>query len=145
MDADPAQQPPVRRPDPARWIWYAFGGRLPSRYRGWILQDATSRHWVLRHLARAVVQLSIPVALVLLFLPGPLGIRLPAVLAGSLMGLFFAGAYSSETIEHRVRRAGYPPGLAEAIRARASQERDAAATVSRHEANARRVARRDRH
>ena len=43
----------VRRPDPPHWVWYALGGRLPQRYKGWVLSDATRRHWMLRHEANA--------------------------------------------------------------------------------------------
>ena len=32
-----------RRPDPLRWIWYAFGGALGPRYRQWVLHDLTCR------------------------------------------------------------------------------------------------------
>jgi hypothetical protein len=28
-----------RRPDPLRWIWYAFGGALGPRYRQWVLHS----------------------------------------------------------------------------------------------------------
>lgn len=132
---------PVQRPNPALWVWYALGFRLPDRHCGWILADATRPRWMLRHAIRALVQLAIPIAIVML-LPGPLEIRLFAVAAGLLIGLFFALAYSSETVEHRVRRAGFPAGLAEAIRARDTREREAAASVRRREANARRAARR---
>ena len=58
------------RPGPLRWFWYAVGGRLPARYRSWVLHDLTCRTWPLRHLARLVAQLA-PVAIVLvLLLPG---------------------------------------------------------------------------
>jgi hypothetical protein len=133
---------PVRRPDPVHWVWYAVGGRLPGRYRAWILRDATGPRWMLRHGVRALVQLAVPVALVMTLLPGLLSIRVFASVCGMLIGVFFALAYSTESVEHRVRRAGFRPGLAEAIRQRAAQEREAVASVRRHEANARRAARR---
>lgn len=128
---------PVHRPGPLRWIWYAVGGRLPDRHRGWVLQDATRPRWMLRHAVRALVQLAVPIAVVLL-LPGPLEIRLFAAAAGLLIGVFFGLAYATETVEHRVRRAGFPAGLAEAMRARTTREREA----RRSEALARRTGRR---
>lgn len=137
-----ASDPPVRRPDPLRWVWYAFGGRLPAEFRGWILYDATSRWWLVRHAFRALTQLAVPIGLLVLFLPGPVSLRMFTVACGLLIGLFFALAYSTETIEHRVRRAGFPPGLAEGRRARAAQAREAAGSTRRHQANARRAARR---
>ena len=45
-----------RRPDPLRWIWYAFGGALGPRYRQWVLRDLTCRTRWERQIARAVVQ-----------------------------------------------------------------------------------------
>lgn len=127
----------VHRPGPLRWVWYAVGGRLPDRHRGWVLADATHPRWMLRHAVRALVQLAVPIAVVLLF-PGPLEIRLFAAGAGLLIGVFFALAYATETVEHRVRRAGYPAGLAEAMRARTTLEQEA----RRSEAVARRTGRR---
>lgn len=39
----------IQRPGPLWWIWYAFGGKLPDRYRDWVLHDVTCRTWWLRH------------------------------------------------------------------------------------------------
>jgi uncharacterized protein DUF5313 len=39
-------------------------GRLPARYRPWVLHDLTCRTWPLRHLAVLLAQLA-PVAMVL--------------------------------------------------------------------------------
>src|SRR5580693_4178076 len=55
-----------RRPDPLRWIWYAFGGALGPRYRQWVLHDLTCRTRWERNSVRAVVQV-MPLALVVLF------------------------------------------------------------------------------
>ena len=43
--AEPAEHDsaePVVRPAPHRWLWYAIGGRLPERHRGWVLFDSTT-------------------------------------------------------------------------------------------------------
>jgi hypothetical protein len=48
----------VNRPDPARWLRYASGGKRPERYFRWRLHDLTLRTWPLRHLIRAVVQVA---------------------------------------------------------------------------------------
>ena len=45
--------PSIRRPDPLRWLWYAYGGGLPARFAPWVLHDTTCRTWWLRHLVRA--------------------------------------------------------------------------------------------
>jgi hypothetical protein len=52
-----------RRPDPLRWIWYAFGGTLGPRYRQRVLQDLTGRTRWERQIARAVLQVA-PLAIV---------------------------------------------------------------------------------
>jgi hypothetical protein len=131
----------IHRPDPVRWLWYAVGGTLPRRYSGWVYRDTTTRTWALRHMARSLVQLGIPIALVLIFVPGPFWIRGMAALGGVFLGLFFSLAYMPETVENRLMRAGYPAGTATATRHRASQEREAAESVRRRAAAARRAAR----
>jgi hypothetical protein len=107
---------PVRRPDPVRWLWYAFGGRLPARYRTWVLHDLTCRTWAVRHIVRALIQVS-PVAVALFALiPGSPGVRLAGVVAGLLLGLLYSCAYMYEIAEHRVAQAGYRAGTAHAVR-----------------------------
>src|SRR4051794_15208797 len=83
---------PVRRPNPLWWFWYALGGRLPARYSSWVLHDTTTRTWVLRHMARAFVQMMVPIGLVLLLLPGEFWIRGMAALGGLLLGMFYSVA-----------------------------------------------------
>jgi Family of unknown function (DUF5313) len=63
----------MTRPDPVRWVWYAFGGRLPDRYRDWVVHDATGPGWRWRYAAQIVVRaLPFLVAgfIVLMLLPG---------------------------------------------------------------------------
>jgi hypothetical protein len=124
-----------------RWIWYAFGGRLPRRYSAWVYQDTTTRTWALRHVLRVMTQLAVPIGLVLLLVPGEFWIRAMAALGGVFLGLFFALAYMPETVEHRLVQAGYPAGTATEARHRAGQERAAAESVRRRAAAARRAAR----
>jgi hypothetical protein len=100
----------TNRPNPAQWVWYAFGGKLPDRCAEWVLHDVTCPTWVLRHLARALTQLAPFCALVLL--PGPLWIRLTSILLGLLVGLFYSICYMGETAEHRAIKHGFPPGVA---------------------------------
>lgn len=118
---------PVRRPDPALWLWYSIGGRLPERYQPWVLRDVTCRTWVLRHLARSMVQVS--PGLLFLLLPGPLWIRAMAVLGGVLMALMYSLSYMEHTTEYRLHKHGYPLGTGKAVRDQAkehSRARDAA-------------------
>jgi hypothetical protein len=131
----------LRRPGVLRWLWYALGGALPARHRAWVLHDTTTGSWGWRHVARAVVQMLVPIGLVLLILPGPFWIRAMAAFGGLLLGLIFSVAYMSETTENRVKKAGYPAGTAQAVRDRAQRSTDAERTVRLQAAAARRAAR----
>ena len=103
-----------RRPNPFQWTWYAFGGRLPERYREWVLHDVTCRTWVLRHLARTLVQVS--PGLLFLLLPGPLWITSLAIFGGVFMALWYSLAYMEHTSEHRLAKHGYGLGTGLATR-----------------------------
>jgi hypothetical protein len=129
------------RPGPFRWIWYALGGGLPSRFSPWVLHDTTTRTWALRHMLRALVQLAIPIALVLLLVPGAFWIRGMAALGGLLLAMFFSLAYMVETTESRVKRAGYPAGTAQTARDRSDAGREGQERERRQAAAARRAAR----
>ena len=103
--ADPAEHDttePIIRPAPHRWLWYALGGRLPARHRGWVLFDTTTRTWGLRHVARMLVQMSIPIALILILLPASLALRAAVAGGGIALGLLYSLAYMPETTENRV-------------------------------------------
>ena len=112
------------RPSPAQWLWYALGGGLPRGLAPWVLADTTGRSWVLRHLVRALVQLSPFLVICVLLVPVPLAYRISAAAGGVVLGLLFSLAYMTETTEHRVVKAGYPPGTAGRVRAeRAEHDR----------------------
>lgn len=113
----------MTRPDPFRWLAYAYGAGLAPRYREWVLHDVTCRTWWLRHLARTVVQLLPLLVLLYLVVPGPPWVRLGAITAGALIGLFYGTVYMVEAAETRVMKAGYPVGAAAATReARRSEQ-----------------------
>ena len=147
---DPTPEPdvaaePIVRPAPHRWIWYAFGGRLPERNRGWVLRDTTIGTWWLRHIGRMLVQLAVPMALIAGLLPAPWPLRLACTLGGVFLALIFSLAYMSETTEHRVVKAGYPSGMAQAARERVGLVRQQRDTERKRAAAAKRAARyRDR-
>jgi hypothetical protein len=105
------------RPNPAQWVWYALGGGLPRDLSPWVLADTTGPTWIWRHLARAVVQLLPVLVLCVVAVPVPVSYRLSAAAGGLLLGLLFSIAFMTETIEHRVAKAGYPPGTAGRLRA----------------------------
>ncbi|MGY2002102.1 DUF5313 family protein [Blastococcus sp. SYSU DS1024] len=140
-DADAARREPLVRPAPHRWFWYALGGGLPERHRGWVLHDTTTSTWWARHVARTLVQLAVPIALVVAFLPAPLGLRLAVAGGGIFLGLIFSLAYMPETTENRVVKAGYPAGTATAARERAGLTRQQRESERKRAAAARRAAR----
>jgi len=80
-----------------------------------VLADTTRRTWIVRHLTRAVVQM-LPVVALCLVVPVPWAYRLSAAFGGLLIGLLFSMAFMTETIEHRVSKAGYPSGTAARVR-----------------------------
>lgn len=100
----------MRRPNVFQWLWYAYGGKLPPSCAEWVLYDATCRTWVLRHFARALTQLG-PLCVPLMFLPGPLEIRVASIVLGLFVGLFYSICFMGEAVEHRVIKHGHPPGL----------------------------------
>jgi hypothetical protein len=131
----------IVRPAPHRWLWYAMGGSLPARNRGWVLHDTTARTWWLRHVVRMLVQLAIPVALIMIFLPASWQLRAACALGGFLLALFYSAAYMPESTENRVVKAGYPAGTATAYRERASLVRQQGESERRKVAAAKRNAR----
>ena len=132
---------PIVRPAPHRWLWYALGGRLPERNRGWVLHDTTTGTWWLRHLLRTLVQLAVPIVLVVAFLPASWELRAAAAGGGVFLALIFSVAYMDETTEHRVVKAGYPAGTAQAARDRTGLVRQQNETERKRAAAAKRAAR----
>lgn len=115
---------PGQRPSPLQWVRYALGGGLPRELSPWVLADTTGRTWILRHVARALVQLAPVIALCLVVPPVPFAYRASAAAGGLLLGLGFSLFLMEQTVEHRVVKAGYPPGTAARVRAeRAERER----------------------
>ncbi len=132
---------PIVRPAPHRWIWYAFGGRLPERHRGWVLYDTTTRTWWLRHVLRMLVQLAVPITLIMVFLPASWGLRAACAGGGLALALFYSVAYMPEVTENRVVKAGYPAGTATQHRERASLVRQQRESERKRAAAAKRAAR----
>jgi hypothetical protein len=108
-----------QRPTPFQWVRYALGGGLPAELAPWVLHDTTGRTWVLRHLARALLQLAPVILLCLVLPPVPFAYRASAAVGGLILGLGFSLFFMEQTVEHRLVKAGYPPGTA----ARAREER----------------------
>jgi hypothetical protein len=135
----PSEQ--LQRPGPFRWLWYALGGGLPRRFSTWVLYDTSTSTWLLRHVARALVQLAVPIALVLLLVPGEFWIRGMAALGGVILAMIYSISYSTEFSENRAVKAGYQVGSAQAARDSNARRREALDSVRRREAAARRAER----
>jgi hypothetical protein len=139
--ADERNRDAVVRPALHRWLWYALGGGLPRRNSRWVLHDTTTGTWWLRHIVRTFVQLAIPIALVMIFLPAGFTLRAAAAGGGIALALFFSLAYMPETTENRVVKAGYPAGTATAARDHAGLGRAQRESERKRAAAARRAAR----
>ena len=103
-----------RRPSAWEWLKYTFGAGLGPQLSQWVLRDTTGPTWWLRHLVRSMLWLVLPVAAIVVFLPGPLDLRIYTAVLGV------------RTTEHRLVKAGFSPGEGEQVR----QER---AARRRHE------------
>ena len=103
-----------RRPNPLRWIWYAFGGTLGPRYREWVLHDLTCRTRWERQLARAVVQV-LPLAAVVLLALGDNWIAWVGVGCGLVLALIYSTAYFDQAADNRLVKHGYPTGTAHRV------------------------------
>lgn len=101
----------VKRPNPLLWVWYCFGGRLPQRYRDWVLRDATSRVWLLRAVVRGLVQITpfatLFVVLIVVFAHSWL-IAVGVVVIGILGMLPYSLAYAEQSVNTRLGAYGYP-------------------------------------
>lgn len=111
----------MRRPGPAWWLYYQYNGRLPDRYRDWVVHDVTCRTWLLRVFVRGLVMVA-PVVVVLFWLLLWLGHSWPlatgSIVLGLLVNLRYSLSYSEESANSRLVRYGFPPGHATELRAR---------------------------
>jgi uncharacterized protein DUF5313 len=85
---------PTPRPNPLQWVRYAYGGRLPDRYRAWVLHDATSSTWVwrfaLKILAEVLPWLVLGFLVLTLLTPLPVGYVLGGLAVALVLSLFFS-------------------------------------------------------
>jgi hypothetical protein len=107
----------VRRPGPLLWLKYAFGGSLPPEYADWVLHDTTTGTWVLRHVARVLVVIALPVAAILIWLPAGIGLRVLTAFVCAACAVLLTTILSNDMTERRAHRAGFEWGLAERTRA----------------------------
>ncbi len=97
-----------------RWVRYAYGARLPERYRGWVLHDATDRGWLVRFALRVAAQalpwLAAVFVVLTLFTPLPVGWVLGALAMALGLSLFFTLTSADELTEARLVKHGFEPG-----------------------------------
>jgi hypothetical protein len=111
----------MQHPNPLQWVRYAFGGRLPDRYRDWVLHDTTSRTWMWRYAARVAVQtlpwLVVGFVVLSLFTPLPVGYVVGALALSLALSLYFTVTSADELTEVRLVKHGFPAGTGKRIRA----------------------------
>lgn len=113
---------PIVRPGPLQWLRYTFVGTVPARNHAWVLYDATCSTWLLRHAARYLVIIAPLIAAVMIFLPTTLPIRAGACVAAGGSLLIGYMCFTTESLEHRVEKAGYRYGIAGKLRERRANE-----------------------
>lgn len=108
------------RPNLWQWLRYTFGGRLPDRYRAWVLYDATCPTWLLRYALRVVVQalpwLIVGFVVLAVLTPVPVGLMLTAIGLALLTSLYFTLTSADELAEARLVKHGFEPGTGKATR-----------------------------
>jgi hypothetical protein len=108
------------RPSAWQWMRYTFGGRLPDRYRDWVLYDATCRTWLLRYAVRVVVQalpwLIVGCTVLVVFTPVPVGLMLAAIGLALVTSLYFTLTSADELAEARLVKHGFEPGTGKTVR-----------------------------
>lgn len=132
----------IKRPGPLLWLKYALGAGLPAEYDEWVLYDTTCGTWLLRHFARVLTVIAVPLVLIGLFVPASTPIRVLTVLTVGLCQLLLFGIIGSDMTERRLVRAGYPWGTGERTRARRAVDSQRQANQQRRERVAARRARR---
>jgi hypothetical protein len=109
------------RPNAWQWLRYAYGARLPDRYREWVLRDATDSGWLWRFAFRVIAQtapwLMVVTVLLLLFTPLPIGWVLGADAIALGMSLYFTLTSADELTEARLVKHGFRAGTGKATRA----------------------------
>lgn len=115
----------MTKPGPVRWVRYAYGGRLPDRYREWVLHDATAPGWLWRYALRVMAQalpwLIVVVVVLTIFTPLPVGWALGAAAIALAVSLYFTLTSADELTEARLVKHGFPPGTGKQTRKESHQ------------------------
>jgi hypothetical protein len=109
------------KPNPWQWVRYAYGARLPDRYRDWVLHDATDQGWLWRYALLVVAQtapwLTVVTVLLLVFTPLPVAWVVSAVGIALGLSLYFTLTSADELVEARLVKHGFPAGTGKSTRA----------------------------
>lgn len=101
-------------PNAWQWLRYTYGGRLPDRYRQWVLRDTTDRGWLRRFAVRIVVEafpwLAFGFVVLVVFTPMPLGLIVGALALALVLSLYFTLTSADELTEARLVKHGFEPG-----------------------------------
>ncbi|WP_213246019.1 DUF5313 family protein [Gordonia pseudamarae] len=97
---------PIHRPNPLRWISYAYGAALPAKNRSWAYNDLTGAFAVPRHLLRSQFSF-LPIYLAFYFgFPGQVGIRLAMVALAASLAFIFSLSYMAQNRARRLQKNG---------------------------------------
>jgi hypothetical protein len=106
----------IRRPSALQWLRYVYTGSVPRKNAAWVLHDATCGTWVLRHAIRYVVLVLPLIIASIALVPASLSLRVEACMAAACSLLIGYLCFTTESLEHRIEKAGYPYGLAGQMR-----------------------------
>ena len=126
----------MKRPNPALWLYFVFGGRLPERYRPWVLHVTTCRTWLVRAFARGLVQMSpilIGLLAALVVFGGSWPLALGSTLLGFLVALRIILAFAQDNVDARLAQHGFPAGHATAVRRQRHAAEEAAKAAAYRE------------
>ena len=104
----------MNRPNPAQYLGYVFGRRLPDEYRDWVRNDLADQGAVRRHMVRY----AIPPLLVLApfwLLPASLYVHLEMTAPIYIWALLMALALNKVWRRHRLAQHGLDPNLVDEI------------------------------
>jgi hypothetical protein len=126
----------IRRPNPALWLYYQYRGRLPQRYRDWVLHDGTCRTWMVRVVVRGLFLVApivgLMIAAVVVFGGSPL-LALGSIVLGLLVSIRYSLSYSVESVDGRLLRHGFPAEYGSTLR-RSAYEAAHAGDASKYQA-----------
>lgn len=123
----------IVRPNPLQWLRYTLVGSVPAKNRAWVLYDATCRTWLLRHAVRYLVLVSPLILGIMLFLPASVELRAEACFAAGASMLIGYMCFTTESLEHRIEKAGYRYGLAGKLREQRAIDAQRAVTARNRE------------